>query len=113
MVKYDTMNQSSKGITGMTTFSQERPLVASKIEDLHVIQVACKSNIWHIQVEVTREDSVWIGTAAACCEKKSVPVLRALRYGPTAQEAESAAIETLREAIADTEGQSEEEKELR
>ena len=87
--------------------------MTSELEERVAVQEVQRSDLWHIQVEVMREDSVWLGTAAACCDIKSFPVLRAMRYGATAEDAESAAIETLREAIAAAEGRSSEEKELR
>ena len=84
-----------------------------KMEERLTAQEVQGNNLWHIQAEIMHEDSVWIGTAAACCDAESVPVLRAVRYGPSAKGAQSTVIETLRAAIAAAEGRSGEEKELR
>ncbi len=86
--------------------------MTSNMEERLAVQEVQGSSLWHIQVEVMREDIVWLGTAAACCDTESLPVLRAMRYGATAEDAESAAIRTLREAIAASEGRSSKEKEL-
>lgn len=96
----------------MTTFSREKPLMTSKIGDPLATHVVCRGNIWHIRVEVAREDSIWIGTAVAYCEIGSVPVLRTLRYGATAEDAQSAALGTLQDAIYAAQVRSNEEKEL-
>ena len=87
--------------------------MTSEMEDRLTVQEVQGKNLWRIQMDVMREDNVWIGTAAACCDAESVPVLRAIRYGATAEDAESVAMQTLREAIAAAEGRSGEEKELR
>ena len=84
----------------------------SKVEELLAIQEAHGSNRWHIHMEVIREDGVWLGSAAACCDVESFPVLRALRYGPTAEDAHEATLAMLRKAVAAAESHSNEEKEL-
>ena len=86
--------------------------MTSKMEERAAVQEVQGNNLWHIQVEVVREDGVWFSTAAACCDTEGVPMLRAVRYGATAENAESTAIETLREAIAAAECRSDKEKEL-
>ena len=82
------------------------------MEERLAVQEVQGSHFWHLHVEAVREDSIWLGTAVACCDTESVPVLRAMRYGPTAEDAKNAAIETLREAITAAEGRSVKEKEL-
>lgn len=58
--------------------------MTSKMKE-RMAQDVQRSDLWHIQVKVMREDSVWLGTAVACCDTKIVPVLRAVRYGATAE----------------------------
>ena len=85
--------------------------MTSNMEERLAVQEVRGSGLWRIHLEVMREDGIWLGTAVACCDTESFPVLRAVRYGPTAEDAQYAAIETLREAIATAEGRSN-EKEL-
>ena len=68
------------------TINMEEPLVVQEVQG---------SSLWYIHVEVMREDSIWLGTAATCCGTESFPVLRAVRYGPTAKDVLSASVESL------------------
>lgn len=56
-------------------------------------------HIWHINVSLVREDSIWLSIAIAYCETASDVELRGLRYGPTPEEAVREALCTLREAV--------------
>lgn len=84
----------------------------NKLQEILAIREVDTSNVWHIRVEVMRDDSIWLGTAIACCDTEIAPVLKAMSYGATAEDVESIAIKTIREAIATAESLSDKEREL-
>lgn len=55
------------------------------------------ASLWHIQVQVKPECGIWIGTAAGCAEDGSV--IKAERYGQTAESVQIAVTELLHETI--------------
>ena len=56
-------------------------------------------NIWRVCVSLAQEDGVWRCIAAACTEAGSGAELRAVRYGPTVEQALCDCVSMLREAV--------------
>lgn len=50
----------------------------STMEERVAVQEVQGSNLWHIHLDVMRGESIWLGTAVACCDIEDFPEICAL-----------------------------------
>jgi len=77
----------------------DQNLITALMPQNLMVQESHCGTAWNISIDLIPEDGIWFSSASAYSEIESDSELRALRYGPTAQEALSASVYTLRETI--------------
>ena len=83
----------------MNSLMNEKPLTAGTDSQSFAAEENHGGILWHLQVDLVHEGFAWCGKATACSGNDPFSLLKSLRYGPTAEKAFHAAVETLHEAI--------------